>query len=133
MKGLKPLLMRVSESSKKMAEQDDKLRERIVKVEDQLRKHISVRIDTALEDGLNSPRLMFCKYDSAWQLVVVRDGHETPLAKASRDVRVRVFTEKRIEKLLHDGLAQMDIMIQMRELALVEADKILEAFEKAGV
>lgn len=133
MKGLKPLLTRASEISKKMAEEDDRLRERIQKVEDQLRKHISVRIDTALEDGLNSPRLMFCKYDKAWQLVVITDGHETPLVNASRETRVRVFTEKRIEKLLHDGLAQMDIMIKMRELAIVEADKILDAFEKAGV
>ena len=133
MKGLKPILMRAGEVSKKLAEEDDRLRERIQKIEDQLRKHIQVRIDTALEDGLNSPRLMFCKFDSAWQLVVLTDGNEVPLVRASREVRVRVFTEKRIEKLLHDGLKQMDVMIQMRELAIAEADKILEAFEKAGV
>lgn len=119
----------MAKRSKTLAALDDELRERIVDIEKQLRLHISVRIETPIDEEHD---LLFCKADKEWQLVVLTDHDETPLGRASRELRSKVFEKNLVDQLLRDGLVQIDEMIEQRKLALARAGEILEACKAAA-
>jgi hypothetical protein len=122
---------------------DLKIVDALKRLEEKLRAHISTRVsismEVTLEQGIEwGEMLTFGKWDGKWQLLIEagvigdpEDWKTQPLVTASRDKRVRVFTEGCMEKLVREAAAQLDVQIAERKEAIKIADNLVEVLESA--
>jgi hypothetical protein len=123
--GLTDVLAQIKLRSRRIDEMDTKISELIGVIETSLRTHVNIRIEVSLNDH---ETLAFGKSNGQWRLLVITNtGEETPLASCPRATRVRVFSERNIDRLLADGIVQIDNNIKMREIALEKATELIAA------
>lgn len=100
---------------------DTKLSTMIVRIEELLRGHLSVRITTPMPGG---DLLMFGKHNGFWRLLVEHRGSTTALVECSRELRAAAFQGRHIEQLILDANAQLTDQIERRNEAIKAADRI---------
>lgn len=103
---------------------DDKVSAAIINIETAMRRHFSVRIEVDIGDG---DALAFGKHGGKWCLIWCHGEDETPLVSAPRDIRSEALALGQIDKLLVASVDQLDEDIKQRELALAQADWLIEA------
>jgi len=112
----------------------------IPRVEDVLRKHISVRVSTVMnQDDTWLQELVFGKWDGKWQLLVESgtvddpEGFKTvPLVTCPRETRTAVFTGGFVDTLVRGVLGQLDARIREREHALANAHDLIAQLDAAA-
>jgi hypothetical protein len=122
---------------------DTQISNLIKRIEDALRKHISVRVCTDLHDYSVDPNpiaftlLAFGKLDGKWQLTIetgLLNDHDTsvtvkPLLSAPREMRMRVFNDGHVEAMVRGATAQLEQQIAQRRKAIETGCALAEALD----
>jgi hypothetical protein len=116
---------------------DTRIVDAVKKLEEKLRARLSTRVVTSIsldEATEHVEVLAFGKHDGKWQLLIESGDlgdpafwKKQPLVSASREMRVRVFTEGLMEKLVRDAAKQIDEQIEERHNAIKIADQLIDA------
>ncbi len=116
---------------------DVRITEVVKTLEEKLRARLSTRVATGMFLDENTERvevLAFGKHDGRWQFLIETGDldqpelwKKQPLVSASRETRVRVFTEGFMEKLVRGAAKQLDEQIAERHSALKIADHLIDA------
>lgn len=128
MDDLKDVLKVVHDRSIELDRMDDAVAEQIKLLEEKIHRVLNVSIFTPIDDHTE---LAFGKHCGKWHLLVVNDSETKPLSSASREVRVLMFSSGAIERLLQNGVSQMDEMIQTRHQAIDIANQLITVLEIA--
>jgi len=137
---LNSVLSTLATHRSKLDEYDKQLSEVVKTLEDKLRARISTRVFTVMQTGGEFPhelwqeRLTFGKWDGRWQLLIESgdiDDPESwktqPLISAAREMRVRVFTDGFMEKLIREAGQQLEAQIAERVNAMKIASNLIDA------
>lgn len=123
------VLRQIQPLRRRLNELDDQLATCTDRIEQHLREYLSTRVAVTFD---STKQLAFGKHDNLWRLLIETAGkdapHVTPLAKAPREVRARVFSAGTVVALIHAAVPALAGQIATREQALKVADALRAAF-----
>lgn len=131
---IKQALAELATTQERLNDLDTRISIAIRDVEERIRDHVSTRI--AIVVGLpnrDEAVLAFGKHDGKWCLVLEERGgpksgpQRTPLLSVPREVRAEVFVGGHIEHLIRAAASQIADQIAGREVAVRNADELLDA------
>lgn len=132
-RALAKVLGELSVRNQKLNELDSQLSELIVRIEQGLSTHFSVRLERSI--GNDGEALVFGKLDGQWRLFVGNERFDsvTPLTSASRETRARMFSDGHAEALFRDAVASLDHQIVARGAAVANAAALAAAFDDLDI
>ena len=131
---LPEILEALSERQRKLDAADNRLSDLIKETETSLEGRLSVRVSADITNESDSgyeTMLVFGKHDGSWHLLIETENpggsfpDVKPLLSCSREMRVRVFAEGGIEKLIRSAGEQLDKLLAVREVALGKASSLV--------
>ena len=124
---MKDDLERAGKASGRLAADDDLIQSIITRIEKAVEAHVNVKIEVALG---HDEWLVWGKHNGDWCFLYKTKVNKTSLKHASREIRARMFADGAIEKLIRAAPGILEGMLVQRRAALIEADKLLEAFRR---